>query len=677
MFKTVRMQKFRLIFPLKLHDNVITKLHEAGVIQLKEISDSGVAKKIAGQEIAEISSLLAEFRNMRDLLKKPKGEPSIVKELPFGKNIKLAQTALNKIGPKVKKLRQKSDELKQAQQKLLNQIETLKEFQEIKFPLEYLSTTEWVNVTVGCIDEEKTGELFDAAKEALEQKIFTSTIGTGKRRTVVIVCRAADYQKLTAVLYRYEVEALELPREVGSPTAAIDKLKKKLSEIEKKQKNLEAEIGKLAREKSLEVFQITEILEIQKERLENANLFGHTDATIVIDGWVPAKKAQYLEKILYGETKGRQIFELQTPTKDEVEAVPVELDNPKMVQDFEFVTRMYGLAKYDEIDPTPFLSFTFPLFFAIAISDIGYGLALGIFMGSGVWLAKMFSRRLRHMMVVCAVFAVVAGIFMGGFFGFGSGVWVNPIQRPIPLLKLVIFIGIIHLLIASGFAGTLKDIFRRDWKSLLFNRVSAVLIIIGFSGLVFSILGIGLYEFGINFEFPQMELFQVFNPLWQTGIMVTVLRVLFYGGLILGIAGAIITASDMKGRLGNPLNFIYNGVIGYIADVSSYTRLMALAIAGSVISFSINLILGMLYAGIVPKEMTLLSAIYVIPFLIVLAFVFLAAHSFNIFLNSIGAFIHTMRLHFAEFFGKFYESGGEKFATFKVKRRFTQVKGGD
>jgi V/A-type H+-transporting ATPase subunit I len=104
---------------------------------------------------------------------------------------------------------------------------------------------------------------------------------------------------------------------------------------------------------------------------------------------------------------------------------------------------------------------------------------------------------------------------------------------------------------------------------------------------------------------------------------------------------------------------------------------MALAIAGGVISFSINLILGMLYSSIVPKEMTLLSAIYVIPLLVGLAFVFLAAHFFNLFLNSIGAFIHTMRLHFAEFFGKFYESGGEKFTTFKVKRRFTKVKGGD
>ncbi|GAI66070.1 unnamed protein product, partial [marine sediment metagenome] len=88
---------------------------------------------------------------------------------------------------------------------------------------------------------------------------------------------------------------------------------------------------------------------------------------------------------------------------------------------------------------------------------------------------------------------------MGGWFGFGQGYWVDPIQKPIPLLKLVVFIGIIHLLTAFGLAGALKDLFRRDWKSLIFNRISRVLIVIGFFGLSFCVLGIGMHEFGIDF----------------------------------------------------------------------------------------------------------------------------------------------------------------------------------
>ena len=124
------------------------------------------------------------------------------------------------------------------------------------------------------------------------------------------------------------------------------------------------------------------------------------------------------------------------------------------------------------------------------------------------------------------------------------------------------------------------------------------------------------------------------------------------------------------------MNVLYS-ITGYIADVSSYTRLLALGIAGSVIAFSINLILGLVYKGMMPTEITPLSAIYAALLLIGLAFVFIAAHSFNIFINSLGCFIHTMRLHFAEFFGKFYESGGTKFDPFKAKRRFTKVEGGE
>jgi V/A-type H+-transporting ATPase subunit I len=244
----------------------------------------------------------------------------------------------------------------------------------------------------------------------------------------------------------------------------------------------------------------------------------------------------------------------------------------------------------------------------------------------------------------------------------------------VPLLKLVIFIGIAHLLMAFGLAGALKDIFRRDWKSLVLNRLSPILIIVGFFALSFSALGIGLYEFGINYAFPRMGLFSVFNPLEPADIVVNISRLLFYLGLGIGVVGAVLTSKDARGKLGRPLNVVYS-VTGYIADVSSYTRLMALGIATSVIAFSINLILGMVYNSLRPAEITPLSVIFFGLVLVGLAFAFIAAHSFNIFISSLGCFIHTMRLHFSEFFGKFYESGGNKFTPFKAKRRFTKVEG--
>ncbi len=676
MFRTKKMKKFRVIFHHRVHDNVVAKLHEAGVAQLKEISEVEVAQRAHGEEVVELSSLLTKFKEMEEFLGPPTGKPTTVRELTFEQTLKLAKKSLDKMEPRVKQLKEKNDRLTQEHQNLLAQIEMLENFREIRFPLRYLRSTDEIHVTVGRIAEERVKVFFEAVKEAMAQRVFTSTIGAGRRRIVIVACRAQDYPKLSPVLYRYEVELLELPPFLGSPSAAIKEFKKQLADIERQQKDLGQVVRKLARLKAREISQVRELLEIQHERLECAGLFGYTDATTVVEGWVQAKQASGLEKVLNAATGGHYVFRAYDPQQDEMAAVPIQLSNPKVVEDFEQVTEMYGLPRYDEIDPTPFLSFTFALFFGIALSDAGYGIVLGIFMASGVWLAKIFPRKLRRMMVVCAIFTVVMGALIGGWFGFGSGLWVNPIERPVPLLKLVIFVGIFHLLMAFGLAGALKDIFRRDWKSLILNRLSPILIIIGFFGLCFSVLGIGLYEFGINYAFPKMELFSAFNPLESAGVVVTISRILFYLGLIIGMAGAVLTAKDAKGKLGGPMNVLY-GITGYIADVSSYTRLLALGIAGSVIAFSINLILGLVYRGMMPTEITPLSAIYAALLLIGLAFVFIAAHSFNIFINSLGCFIHTMRLHFAEFFGKFYESGGAKFDPFKAKRRFTKVEGGE
>lgn len=676
MFKTARMQKFRVIFPQRVHDKVVAGLHEAGVAQLKEISELEVARKVIGEEMFELSSLLTKFKEMEEFLGPSAGKPTSVKEMTFEQTSKLAKKSLGKLEPKVKQLKGECDRLTQEHQNLLAQIEMLEGFREIRFPLRYLRSTDEIHVTVGRIAEEQVKEFFGSAKEALAQRVFTSTIGVGKRRTVVVACRARDYQKLSPVLYRYEVELLELPSFLGSPSAAIKELKKRLTKVERQQQDLGRVVEKLARAKAREVSKVRELLEIQKERLESASLFGYTDATTVVEGWVQAKQVSDLESVVTAATEGHHIFHTYEPQLAEVEAVPVELENPKVVEDFEYVTGMYGLPRYDEVDPTPFLSFTFALFFAIALSDAGYGIALGLFMASGFWFAKMFPRKLRRMMIVCAIFTVVVGILIGGWFGFGGGLWVNPIERPVPLLKLVIFIGMIHLLVAFGLAGALNDIFRRDWKSLILSRISPILIMIGFFGLSFSILGIGLHEFGINYTFPKMDISTVLNPFTPAVGIVMIFRILFYLGLGIGIISAVLFAKDAKGKLGGPINVIYS-ITGYIADVSSYTRLMALGIAGSVIAFSINLILGLMYHGLMPTEITPLSAIYAAVLLIGLAFAFIAAHSFNIFINSLGCFIHTMRLHFMEFFSKFYESGGEKFAPFKAKRRFTKVKGGE
>jgi V/A-type H+-transporting ATPase subunit I len=677
MFKPKKVKKFRVIFHQRMHDNVIANLHEAGVIQLKEITELETARKKVTEEIHRLSSLLSKFKEMEEFLGRPPLKPVTVKEHTFEQILNKAEKSLEKLEPKVGTLRERNEKLKQQQQTLLAQLELLHRLEAVRAPLSCLRSTEEIKVTVGTIAEENVDGFLMEVEKDMAGVVFASSAGAGKRRIVIVACRAKDYQKLSPLLYRFEVELLEIPPFLGTPSSAAERLKSELFELESKEKKLTSAVKKLTKSKAPEVLQIRELLEIQRERLEAAGLFGYTDSTVVLEGWAHEKRLPVLQKLLDKSTKGHNIFRAFVPTSEEIESVPVELENPKVMRDFEYITGMYGLPRYDEVDPTPFLTLTFPLFFAIALSDVGYGIALVLFMSSGVWLAKIFPPDLRRMMVVCGLFTVFVSIFIGGVFGWGEGLWINPIEQPIPLLKLVIFIGIAHLIMALGFAGILKDIYRKDWKAIIFNRASKIMILVGLFGLSFCVLGIGLREFGIDFVFPRMGLFQAFNPLTPAPLTITIFRVIFYLGLAVGITGAVIVGKSAREKLGGPINVIY-GITGLIADVTSYSRLLALGIATGVIAFSINFIVKMAWDGMVTPNLSFSPAVIIaILAAIGIGLVLVAAHSFNIFINSLGGFIHTMRLHFAEFFGKFYESGGEKFTPFKAKRKFTKIKGGE
>ena len=673
------MQKFQAVILQSVRDDVVSQLHEAGIVQLRETTQPEFVKKELGDDFYDTSRLLTKFKEIQSILGPRPIKRSIkTKELPHDQMVKAAKKTLEKLEPKLTALEARRKEILIERQKLLAQKEALKDVLEVKFSLQYLRSTEEFYVHVGHISKENVKEFSIAVNEALSQKVFFEVLGKGEKRTVIIVCRTRDQPKLAPVLYRFEVESLELPQVSVAPNRAIEQLERQLANLEKQKTKIEREIAKLAKSWAPEVGRLVELLEIRGERLKACSSFGYTDAALFIEGWTPAKKAAGLESMLTKTTRGKCIFYIHEPSKDEVEQIPSKFENPLVVRDFEFITGMYGMPRHDEVDPTPFLAISFSVFFGVCLGDAGYGALLAIFMMSGFWIAKAFPKDVRIMLAIGGICAVVVGILTGSLFGPTlPAIWSDPTKDPLPLLKLAIVLGILQLFVAFAVVKALKDAFRRNWTRVIFEDATRAMIVLGFFGLGFCIVGMSLKSFGIDFTFPKMSMVNAFSPLAPAATIVVVLRILFYVGLIGGIIGGIITSKGIRSKVGGVINSVY-GLIGMIADVTSYCRLMALGVATGVIAYMLNFILGMAFNGLVKPYFALSPTVIIaIVVLIGIAFIFLAGHIFNIFIGSMGGFIHTMRLHFAEFFGKFYEGGAEKFAPFKAKRVFTKVKGGE
>ena len=666
------MRKFRAIVLQQARERVVAGLHEAGVAQLKETVEAEVARGAIAEEVYELSSLGGKLREVLEFVgPPPSAKPVEVEELPYERLVTSAKQLLSKLGPKVRVLRRELQEIDERRKNLLAQIVMLELLREFKAPLRYLQPTDELYVAVGVIAGEKVEVFLKEAGEALQNKVVASVVGKGKRRMVIASCRRKDQAKLLPVLYRHEVELIELPPVGVAPQKAMRLAKTQLAEAEGELMEIERARRNLGKKWAEKTAILLEQLEIRRERLESGRLFGYTDAAVLIDGWVPVNKESQVDGMLAEATDGRYVVRTFDPKPGEAPEVPIEFENPKVVKDFELITETYGLPRYDEVDPTPYIAITFPLFFAICLSDAGYGAALGIFMASGFWIAKAFPMRLRRIIVAGSTLTVVIGILMGGWFGLIPPLWINPIKNPVPILKIAIFLGILHLTLAYGGAAALKDVFRRDWMSLILEHIPKTLIVVGFFGLVFCVLGVSLREFGIDFVFPKLKLFEAFNPLAPAPPTVSIFRILLYAGLSIGIVGSVILAKELRAKLSGPINIIY-GIAGLAADAASYSRLLALGLASGIIAFAINYIVGWLYGSLSPQLLAI-SDFLITPLVIFLSIVAAIAHCFNIFIQSLGAFIHTMRLHYVEFFGKFFEGGGEKFVPFKVKRVFTKT----
>lgn len=431
-------------------------------------------------------------------------------------------------------------------------------------------------------------------------------------------------------------------KDVETYIKSLDFSEVKISTSEKPSitiKNLEGKISELEEQKSLIVDSLKsddrlsllekceEYFDNARDRLECSKNFIGSKNTVVISGWVPVELNDELSSSIKDATLDYYLVFEDVKEEEDLE-VPVKLKNNKFVSAFESITEMYSLPNYKGLDPTPWLAPFYLVYFGMMVADIGYGILVTL---AALLSLKMFkfeenSEKFAKLFAYLGISTTIWGFIYGA--GFGDFISFKSL-----LSQSDDIFTIMYLSIGFGVFQILVGMLIKLYMLLKSKQYYAAFAEVGFWLITFA------------------------------GIALAVLKIPF--GTIIMIVGMIAIvltnggdATSVAGKLGNGTYALYN-ITGYLGDLISYTRLMALGIAGGSIAGAMNLIIGNL-PGV--------AALVIGPILFVLL------HVFNLLLGLLGAYVHSCRLQYVEYFGKFYDGGGEAFKPFKMKNKKLKVK---
>lgn len=520
---------------------------------------------------------------------------------------------------------------------------------EIALNLKDLEGTETTSVFFGRGSRLAIGRL-EAQLAASGGLYHLQPLGEVGRQQYFMVVYPKDDASAANAIRAAGIEPASVPEAGGTALECLAQIEAEITALEEEKQRLAADGAELAKERKLVQAAYDHLL-LQKQRVEGLSFLGRTERTFVVRGWCPAEKVSAVQSKLE-ELDGPIATEFRDPRADD--KPPVILKNKPLAAPFQIVTNIFGWPSYSEVDPTPVLAPFFALFFALALTDAGYGL---IMMAYCLWMIKRpTTPRHAHgffrLLAYGGAVTVVVGAMTGGWFGDSldylpayagfikrakDAVFLfDPVRDPMTLMVLSLGLGIVHLLVGVGV---------KMYRNILEGRTADAL------------MDQGLWILFI----PSLV---VFGTADMAGLPPAVGEGAKYVALA-AAAGLVLTqgraSKNIIARLGGGLYSLY-GLVGYLSDTLSYTRLLALGLATASLGMAINQIAMMVRP---------VPFIGIVLMLAIMAF----GHGLSLLINIFGAFIHSGRLQFVEFFSKFFDGGGKPFRPFAERPKFTQLTG--
>lgn len=464
----------------------------------------------------------------------------------------------------------------------------------------------------------------------------------GERAFLFVAFMKRNSQTIRKILETYDAEIFPILKDIElRPSEEIIRIERQLEEQYASREEALKRLRRLSERYGDRLLSLREMLWNAQNFLKTKYALQKTRRLTRIVGYTPTSSLRELEDHLERALNGRFII-----LSDERIAggdPPTILSNPKIIKPFEIITRLYGLPSYDEVDPTPFIAISFPLIFGLMFGDLGHGLIL--FLGSLLFyfIVKVPEewRNFSKILAACGLGATLAGILFGEAFGrrIFTPLWMDPFENIISFLIFSVFIGIIHIM--SGLILRMVNlIIRREYIDVLTVSFPSILL---YGLIVFFLMD---YKLNLN--------------LWFSGPIYLVAAA--FALLILGkpVLVMLLKSEDTIRVFGER---IFEGgelTLSFISNTASYTRILALL---------------MTHWALLKSTYAISDLVSATSFLggIIATLIVVGGNIFVIAFEGLVVFIHTLRLHFYEWFSKFYEGMGMEFQPFKYHQRFVEI----
>jgi len=662
------MLKLSLLGHSGIKDEIIGEIHKAGIVQISEIDREEMKKfhnsddeggsirefRVIDEKLQEIGKIkegldfsikfLTKYKPRKKLLDSLSSDQFIFENDSY---IKTAEGFDHGICEQVKIFSNRITELESIYSNTISRIEVLEPWKGLQINIsDVYNASPQVDALFAYIDIKS----FKEFRETVDTMDFVhlSIIHSEEEiQYFSILYLKEKSDKIQELLKRFSLIQMDFSDIKENIASTIREFESKEKEIQKELKDIDSELKRIARDHDTMLISLDYWTSLYKKEEIKKKFLG-TRSSFLLKGWIRKNDLDNLNAI---KKRFKEVdIALEPPSKKD--EPPVALENNPFNSPFEVVTKLFGLPTKKEVDPTPLFAPFFALFFGICLTDAGYGLVLiilSLFMLRNKYLGTG-SRNLLRLIAISGVFTMIVGALAGGFFGiqfenlpasfqavtrFKEKLAVlDPLKNPLRLFGFAIGLGVFQIITGFiiKFILLLKN---REFRSAVVEALSWLLIIHGI-------------------------------------LLAVLLKVKYFWGLaILGAGIIVLFTSKSKNplaRIGAGLFGLYD-ITGIFGDIVSYSRLFALALATGVVAMVINIIVGIIYGMVVN-----IPVIGVPLAVIVLVFILVFGHLFNIGINALGAFVHTTRLQFVEYFTKFYQSGGKEFSPFKEDLDYVRIK---